>query len=55
MILKQIRLKKPMPAENRFPFGLPVVREFDSFTFRSPVTIIAGGRFEKSGSGGLGG
>ncbi|MFC7366157.1 MULTISPECIES: AAA family ATPase [Bhargavaea] len=42
MILKQIRLKKPMPAENRFPFGLPVVREFDSFTFRSPVTIIAG-------------
>ncbi|MET3576077.1 AAA family ATPase [Bhargavaea ullalensis] len=42
MILKSIRLKKPFPDSGRFPFDLPVIRQFGGMDFRTPVTIIAG-------------
>lgn len=42
MILKRVSMAGPLPDIGRFPFSLPVIQEFREFTFRAPVTIIAG-------------
>ena len=41
MILREV-IRKKRSSRTDYPFNLPLIQQFESLTFSSPVTILAG-------------